>query len=60
MGGLPPNRAPLPLRKTHLAGARSDPKELHNTLEEERQYDERCRQIARKMVWGHGRVRDQD
>ncbi len=34
-----------------------DPKEFDTTPDEERQYDERCRQIAREMVWALGRVR---
>ncbi len=34
-----------------------DPKAFDGTLEEEARYDERCRQIAREMVWALGRVR---
>jgi arsenate reductase len=34
-----------------------DPKEFDGTFEEEARYDERCRQIAREMVWALGRVR---
>ena len=35
-----------------------DPKAFDGTPEETQQYDQRCRQIAREMVWGLGRARN--